>query len=202
MRAGRYGNAGQMDVGSAHLSPVIAFLVIGAAGLIDGVFPLVPARTAMIGVGVLAGDGNWLAYPLLAVGTAAVFVSDNVAYWLGARYWDRIQGILLRGSRSRRLWAWVERQMNGRGTMLVVLARVIPGGPTPITLTAGAVEFPRRRFLCAAAAGAILWSAFAFSLGLFGDTIFGQRPLIALLSAVAVAAGVDWGLRVALRRRQ
>jgi membrane protein DedA with SNARE-associated domain len=148
------------------------------------------------------GDGNWLAYPLLAVGSIAVFFSDNLAYWLGVRYWNRIQGALLRGSRSRHLWEWVKRQMDSRGTMLVVLARVIPGGPTPITLTAGATGFPRRRFVYAAAAGAALWAAFAFSLGLFGDTLFGQQPLIALLAAVGVALAIDWALRVAVRQRR
>ncbi len=186
---------------SLDLSSPTAFLVVCGLALVDGVVPLVPARTAVIGLGVIAAGGDERAYPLLAVATVAAFVSDNISYWIGARYWSRISAVIFRGSRPRRIWAWVERQMHQQGTFLVAVARVIPGGPTPITLTAGLVGMPKRRFRAAAAVSAALWSAYAFGVGMFGDTLTGDDPLAALLAALAVAAAVNMVMRLLLRRR-
>jgi len=182
------------------LSHPVAFLIFAALGLIDGVVPLVPARTAVIGLGVIAGTGDVRAYPLLAVATAAAFVSDNISYWLGARYWPRISRIVLRGARSRRVWAWVEDQLRRRGIVLVALARVVPGGPTPITLTAGSVHLPLSRFRMAAAISAVLWSAYAFGVGMFGDAVVGNNLLVALLAGLGLAGGLNLVLRMAIRR--
>lgn len=158
-----------IEVRSLDLASPVSYAVVVVLALIDGVIPLVPARTAVIGLGVLAGSGRAAAYLLLAVATAAAFVSDNVSYWLGAHYWPRIQPVLFRGARTRRAWGWVERQLRLHGATLVVLARVLPGGPTPITLSAGSVGLRRRTFRLAALAGAVLWSLYAFGVGLAAD---------------------------------
>ncbi len=190
-----------MDVRALDLSSPVAFLVVAALGLIDGVFPLVPARTAVIGLGVLAGEGQTRAYPLLAVATVAAFVSDNFSYWIGAHLWLRIKPVLFGGRRSEKMWAWVERQMAAHGAKLVVLDRVLPGGPTPITLTAGLVGLEKRAFRLAAAGSAVLWSVYAFTVGLLGDTVVGHHPLVALVAALAVVGAVNLLLRLLLRSR-
>ena len=185
---------------SLDLSSPWAFVIVCALALIDGVVPLVPARTAVIGLGVLAGAGDRRAYPLLAIATVAAFVSDNISYWIGQHFWGRLRRAIFRGARTKRIWTWVEHQMRRRGAVLVVVARVIPGGPTPITLTAGSVGLSRSRFRLAAAAGAVLWSAYAFTVGMFGDALSGGEPLVGLIVAVAVAATVDLLLRRIVRR--
>ncbi len=190
-----------MDVRALDLSSPVAFLVVAALGLIDGVFPLVPARTAVIGLGVLAGEGRARAYPLLAVATVAAFVSDNFSYWIGAHLWPRINPVLFGGPRSERMWAWVEHQMAAHGAKLVVLDRVLPGGPTPITLTAGLVGLKKRTFRLAAAGSAVLWSVYAFTVGLLGDTVVGHHPVLALLAALAVVGAVNLLLRFLIRSR-
>lgn len=185
-----------MDVRALDLSSPIAFVVVAALGLIDGVFPLVPARTAVIGLGVLAGEGQLMAIPLVVVATVAAFLSDNLSYWIGARFWPRIKPVLFGGRRSGRMWGWVEHQMAVHGAKLVVLDRVLPGGPTPITLTAGLVGLDRRTFRLAAAGSAVLWSAYAFLVGMLGDTVVGHHPVLALLAALAVVGGVNLSLRL------
>ena len=185
---------------SIDLSSPVAFLVVAGLALIDGVIPLVPARTAVIAVGVVAGAGDARAYPLLALATVAAFVSDNISYWIGRRFWPRIYGAMFGGPRGRRMWGWVEGQLRRRGAVLVALSRVIPGGPTPITLTAGMVGIPRRRFRLAAACSAVLWSAYAFSVGMFGEAVAGD-PLLALVVALTLAGAVNLGLRAWMRRR-
>jgi membrane protein DedA with SNARE-associated domain len=190
-----------MWVQELDLSSPVAFLVAGGLALVDGVIPLVPARTALIGIGVIAGTGDLRAYPLLAVATCAAFLSDNLSYCFGHHLWPRISPHVLRTDRARRLWSWVEQKMATHGTVLLAFARVIPGGPTPITLTAGSVRFPMRRFQAASAASALIWSTWAFGVGFVGEAVTG-RPLFGLVVGIVLAGAVTVVLRrgVNLRR--
>jgi membrane-associated protein len=182
------------------LSSPLAFLVVAGLALVDGVVPLVPAYTAVIGLGVLAAEGDLRAYPLLALASVAAFLSDNLSYWLGARLWPRFGPTLLRGARSRQFWTWLEHQLRTHGMLLVTLARVVPGGPTPITLTAGSVRLSARKFRIAAATGALLWSAYAFGVGIIGSAIVGDHPLLAVVAGLALAVALNACLRVGFRR--
>lgn len=187
---------------SVDLSSPWAYVVAIGLALVDGVVPLVPARTAIIGIGVLAGAGDSRAYPLLVLATVAAFVSDNVAYWIGAHLWGPISGAIFAGRRARQAWGWVESQIRRHGPLLVALARVLPGGPTPITMTAGSLRMPIRPFRQAAAVSAVLWSAYAFGVGLGGDLLVGDNLLLAFAAALAVAGAVNLGMRAVLHRRQ
>jgi membrane protein DedA with SNARE-associated domain len=191
-----------VHVESLDLSSPWAYVIVTALALIDGVVPLVPTRTAMIGLGVACAAGDTRAYPLAVVATVAAFVGDNVSYALGAHWWSRIRPIVFRGERSRRAWVWVEGQLRQRGLTLVVLSRVIPGGPTPITLTAGLMKLPIRGFRVAAAASALLWTAYALATGAFGELAVGDNLLFALLVGVSIAALVNLALRIGVRRAQ
>jgi membrane protein DedA with SNARE-associated domain len=189
-----------MRLPDLDLSSPAAFLVVGALALVDGVIPLVPARTALIGIGVIAGTGDLRAYPMLAVATGAAFLSDNLSYYLGAHLWPRLAPHLLRSERARYLLNWVERELASHGTIVIGLARVIPGGPTPVTLTAGSLGFPIRRFRIASAVSAAIWSAYAFASGLIGTTVT-NRPLIALLVGIALAGALTVALRLGMKFR-
>ena len=188
-----------IEVHQLDLSSPAAFAVVGGLALIDGVIPLVPARTAVIAVGVIAGTGDRRAYPLLAAATVAAFASDNISYGLGARLWPRLAPHLLRGNRLPRMWHWFERRLATHGTALIAMSRVIPGGPTPITLMAGSVGFPITRFRWAAALSALLWSGYAFGIGLVGQSAT-QRPLIALILGICIGAILNFMLRARFRR--
>ena len=191
-----------MNLASVDLSSPWAYGTITGLALVDGIVPLVPARTAVIGLGVIAGAGDRRAYPLLLLATAAAFVSDNVSYWIGAHFWRPISRTLFAGRRASRAWGWVEVQLDRHGSGLVALSRVVPGGPTPITLTAGSLRMPIRKFRKAAAVSAGLWSAYAFGMGLTGDALVGGNLLVSLVVALAVAGALNLGLRVALAVRR
>lgn len=188
-----------VHVESLDLSSPWAFVIVTALALIDGVIPLVPTRTAMIGLGVACAAGDARAYPLVAVATAAAFVGDNVSYAIGAHWWSRIRPLVFRGDRSRRAWIWLEGKIRRRGLLLVVFGRLIPGGPTPITLTAGLMKLPIRRFRAAAAASALLWSVYALATGVFGELAVGDNFIVALVVGVSIAALVNLVVRIGLR---
>lgn len=189
-----------VHVESLALSSPWAFVIVTMLALIDGVVPLVPARTAMIGLGVACAAGDVRAYPLIVVATAAAWVSDNISYALGAHLWPRIRPHLFRGARASRVWAWLESELRRRGLILVVVDRLVPGGPTPITLSAGLMGLPVGGFRVAAAASAVLWSVYAVATGAFGEIAVGDNLLLAILVGMSIVAVVNVVLRVGLRR--
>jgi membrane protein DedA with SNARE-associated domain len=188
-----------IHVESLQLASPWAFVIVTVLALIDGVVPLVPARTAMVGLGVACAAGDTRAYPLLAVATAAAFVGDNISYALGAHLWPRIRPILFRGPRAERAWAWLELELRRRGLFLVAVDRVVPGGPTPITLSAGALRIPIGRFRAAAAASAVLWSIYAAVTGVFGELAVGDNLVLALLIGLSIVTVVNVTLRMGMR---
>ncbi len=196
------GSGGTMAIAPVDLSSPWAYGVVIGLALVDGIVPLVPARTAIIGLGVMAGAGDSRAYPLLVLATGAAFVSDNISYWIGAHFWRHICRVVFAGRRAQRAWGWVEHQLSRHGPVLVALARVLPGGPTPITLTAGSLKMPIGQFRRAAALSAGLWTAYAFGVGLAGDALVGDNLLLAFAVALAVAVVLNLALRALLRRRQ
>src|SRR5262249_17215887 len=63
-----------------------------------------------------------------------------------------------RGERARASLAWAERQLRERGGELIVIARFIPAGRTAVTLSAGILRYPYRRFIVFDAAAALFWA--------------------------------------------
>jgi membrane protein DedA with SNARE-associated domain len=88
-----------IDLRSLDLGHPLSYVVVFGLALIDGVFPLVPTRTAVIALGVIAGTGDRRAYPLLVLATAGAFVSDNVSYCLMGLY---LPGLVVEWGLSRR----------------------------------------------------------------------------------------------------
>lgn len=187
-------------VEALDLSSPWAFVIVTALALVDGVVPLVPARTVLVGLGVACAAADVRAYPLVVVATAAAFVGDNISYELGAHLWPRIKPFIFRGGRGGHAWDWLEGQLRRRGLVLVVLDRVIPGGPTPITLTAGLMRLPVGRFRMAAAASALIWTAYALVAGAFGEIAVGDNLVLALLVGIAIGIPISLGLRIWVRR--
>ena len=139
--------------------------------------------------------------PAAAVGA---FLGDNTAYWIGRRFGTRVVDRFFSGEKSRRRIEWAEHQLAERGGELIAIARFIPGGRTAVTLSAGLLEFPWRRFILFDAAAAVGWALYASLLGYFGGQAFEHAPwkglLLALGIAFAVAGGVE-ATRWALKRR-
>jgi membrane protein DedA with SNARE-associated domain len=100
---------------------------------------------------------------------------------------------------------WAERQLEERGGELIVVARFIPGGRTAVTLSAGGLAYPWRRFVVFDACASLIWALYAALLGYFGGRAFEDAPwkglVIALALAFSVAGAVEL-TRWALKRRR
>jgi membrane protein DedA with SNARE-associated domain len=182
-----------------------AYAIIFLLALLDALVPVVPSESSVITAGVLASSGD-LSLPMVVLAAAGgAWAGDNTAYLLGHRFGARIEARFFRGDRGRKQVQWAERQLAERGGELIVIGRFIPGGRTAVTLSAGTLEYPWRRFALFDAAAALVWALYATLLGYFGGRAFEQAPWKGLLLALAIAFAVAGGIELTrwlLKRRR
>ena len=191
----------------SHLSPdsLISYLVALIVPLGDAIVPAFPSETAVIALGVASGPGIGLGVvALVALAALGAFLGDNLSYRLGRRLGPRVTARLLRGEQGRRRQEWAARTLERHGAMLIIVCRFIPGGRTAVTLTAGVVNYPARRFAGATAVAALIWANYAFWIGRLGGAAFEDNHWAALGAgfgiAVAFAGLVELVRRIRHRR--
>ena len=181
-----------------------AYVFIFAISALDAVFPLVPSETSVITAGVLAASGD-LVLPLIILAAAlGAFVGDTTSFTIGRLAGHWVQRKLFSGEKQKRL-DWAERTLQERGGYLIVVARFIPGGRTAVTLAAGILEMPWRKFIPFDLAAGFIWGSYAALVGYFGGKAFEEEPWKGLVLALAIAfgiAGAVEGARWYRRRRQ
>ena len=182
-----------------------AYAAIFLLALLDAIVPVVPSETSVITAGVVAASGQ-LSLPLVvAAATVGAAAGDNLAYLIGRRFGGPVTRRFFSSEKSRQRLAWAQRQLDQRGGQLILVGRFIPGGRTVVTLTAGLVHYPWRRFAALDAVAAFVWALYAALLGYFGGRAFEHAAwkglLLALGTGFAVAGLVE-AVRWVLRRRR
>jgi membrane-associated protein len=180
-----------------------AYGIILLFALLDSVLPVVPSEATVITAGVVSSTGH-LQLPLVLVAAAAgAWLGDNLAYLLGRSYGERVKARFFSGEKAAKRVAWAERQLQERGSELIIIGRFIPGGRTVVTLSAGTLEFAWRRFATFDAIASVTWALYAGLLGYFGGKAFEDAPWKGLLLAFGLALGVTGLIELVrwLRRR-
>lgn len=163
------------------------YLAIFAVAVVDGFFPVVPSETAVITAGVFAATGQPDLLPVIAVAAAGAFVGDHVSYLIGRASGARLDSRLPAGTRRHAAFAWARGALLSRGGLALVVARYVPGGRTAITLTMGAVGYPRRAFLLFDALAAGSWAVYSALVGYLGGMAFEHDPVKGLLLGLGIA---------------
>lgn len=167
-----------------------AYAVVFALALIDALLPIVPSETSVITAGVVAAAGGIDLVLVIVAAASGAFLGDNAAYWLGRRFGTRAADRFLRGKKAKQSLDWAEKQLTKRGGELIAVARFIPGGRTAVTLSAGTLRYPWRRFATFDAIAAIVWALYAALLGYFGGSAFEGAAWKGLLLALGIAFGL------------
>jgi membrane-associated protein len=173
-----------------------AYLIVSVLAYLDALVPVVPSETSVITAGVVASAGELSLVLIVAAAAAGAFLGDNTAYFIGHRFGARINERFFSGKRARKRTEWAQQQVSERGGELIAIARFIPGGRTVVTLSAGTLGYPWRRFVLFDAAAAVGWALYASLLGYFGGHAFEAAPWKGLLLALGIAFAVTGAIEV------
>jgi len=172
---------------------------------IDGFFPPIPSESVVITLAVAAhatGEPNLVL--VLLVAALGAWTGDQIAFAIGrAIGTERVR--FLRTERGRRAVLWAERALTHRGASFILAARYIPVGRVAVNMTAGAVGYPRRRFMAFSAVAAVTWALYSVLIGLVAAQWLGHEPLLAMVFGVVlgIAGGfvIDRVIMARARRR-
>ncbi|PVU82377.1 hypothetical protein DDP54_04480 [Cellulomonas sp. WB94] len=175
------------------------FVALYAFATIDGFFPPIPSESVVIGLAALSASTGAPAIALLIpVAALGAFTGDQIAYTIGTKV-DLHSLRLFRGRNGRKALAWAENALAHRGSSFILAARYIPIGRVAVNMSAGALGFPRRRFVGLTALAGLTWAAYGTAIGIGAGAWLKGHPVVAI--AVGIAVGVvvglviDWALR-------
>ncbi|HET7461955.1 MAG TPA: DedA family protein [Longimicrobium sp.] len=161
---------------------ILSLILFCETGLV--VTPFLPGDSLLFAAGALAASTHGFEvgylWPCLLV---AVFLGDNVNYFMGSRIGRKVfrpNARVLKTEYLNRTEKFYEKY----GGRAVILARFVPIVRTYAPFVAGASKMPYRRFLGFSFAGSLLW----ITLFLFGGYFFGNIPWVKQNFEVVVIA--------------
>lgn len=137
---------------------------VGFLMFLETVFPPVPSEVIMTIAGVSAARGNMTFGGVVASGTAGAMLGNYLWFLLAVKFGkERLQRFLEKHGRWLTLhWTDVERGQalfTKHGSIIVMVARMLPTFRSLISIPAGIFEMSHRRFLVFSAIGTAGWSA-------------------------------------------
>jgi membrane protein DedA with SNARE-associated domain len=172
--------------------------------LLGSLVPVVPTGAVVGAAAAIATTTDHLSLPLVVLlATAGALLGDLVTFGVARAGSGAALRWVARGQTPERL-ASARRQFATRGWQLVVVGRLVPAGRIPVLLAAGALDYPWRGLVPAAAVACLLWAAAYAALGIVSGGLF-DNPLVATLLAavlVLVLGGVASLVAARLRRRR
>lgn len=167
---------------------------IFSLSVIDGFFPVVPSESVIIGAASAWQSVGKPVLPLLfLVGAAGAWCGDQVAYFIGTRVDVRHVKVFRRPKILAAL-DWAEHSLETRGTLYIIAARFIPMGRVAVNVSAGALGFPRRRFMAVDAIATSIWAAWGILIGTAAASLLGDNLLLSIVAGIA--GGVVLGFAV------
>jgi membrane protein DedA with SNARE-associated domain len=178
-------------------------LVMFAIAMLDGFFPPVPSETVLVAAAAVAATTGAVPTVLLlcVLAAAGAMIGDNLAYAVGRAVGVR-RWAWMRKPRAAAVFARAGATLDKRGAPLILGARYIPVGRVAVNMTAGALRYPRRRFVPLSALAAVTWAAYCAAIGLLAGQWLEDQPLVS--AAIGVAVALLTGLvidRIAAARR-
>ena len=185
-------------------SPLV-YLGMYAFATIDGLFPPIPSETLTIALAALSvSSGRPNLALIILVAAAGAFTGDQIAYTIGKRLNTR-QIPFLAGPRAQKTLDWAKLALARRGASVILAARYIPVGRVAVNMTAGAVGYPRRRFVGFDAIASLTWALYSAAIGIGAGAWFKGHPIravvVGLVGGMLIGLVFDWALRRRAYRR-
>ena len=167
------------------------------SAILDAFFPFVPSESIVIVAGTLAGAGDLNVFLVILSAWAGAVIGDNISYGIGKFAGERTVRRLFHHPKALKGFDWAEKQLEERGSYIIIIARFIPFGRTAVTFTAGYTKgLPWHRFFRYDLLAGGLWATYATMLGYIGGKQFEEQPwkgvVLGLAIAFSVAFAVEW----------
>lgn len=179
------------------------YLVLFTVTIVDGFFPPVPSETVLVAAAAVAastGEGDLLL--LGAVAAIGAAIGDNVAFLIG-RGLGTTRFAWMRRPRVAAAFAHAQHALDRRSATLILGARYIPVGRVAVNMSAGALDFPWRRFLPLSLIAGISWSVFSLVIGLLAGAWIKDQPLLSAGLGIVIALLIGLVIdRIAAARRR
>lgn len=181
------------------------YVVLLVFATVDGFFPPIPSESVVIALAVPAvTTGNPHVVLLLVAASLGAWLGDQIAYLIGRGIGtERVP--FLRGVRGRKAVAWADATLKQRGASFILAARYVPIGRVAVNMTAGALRYPRRRFVVVSAIAAVMWSCFSVVIGSVAASWVGHNTILAMAVGIglglAVGVALDQVMSLLARRR-
>ena len=185
-----------LDYFAAHpgWALTIVFLIaFGEALLIIGLF--VPSTAVLVGAGVLVGTGHLEFWPVLAVTTIGAILGDQVSFWAGRIFGDRLK-FMWPLNRYPQLVARGEDFVRQHGGKSIAIGRFVPGVKSVVPGIVGMFGMSELRFLTVNVVSAIVWGAAHVLPGVligqglaFAGELSGRLLYVLLILLILLAVG-------------
>ena len=182
-----------MDIATVGL---LAYALVALVVMVDSILPLVPSEALVVAAAGASATGSLSIVGVVAAAAAGAFAGDVAVHMLGRYAGQRWNSRLGR----TRGWSKAMELVRDMGPGVVMIGRYVPLGRTAVAFMSGTSGLTWRRYLPAAAAGAVLWALVMTALGRIAPGLTGNMVFTLGLGVVAsVAIGLI--ASVVLRRR-
>ncbi len=179
----------------------IGYPVLFGGVLLGSVVPVVPTGAVVGAAAAIATSTDRLdLVRVVLLATAGALIGDLVTFAAArggrtamARWFERRQSAEKLGAARVRF--------TERGWQVVVIGRMVPAGRIPVLLAAGALGYPWRRLVPAAAGACLLWAVAYSALGVVSGGLF-DHPVVATVVATVLVLVVTAVSALVSRRRE
>ncbi len=196
-----------MDIVNELIMQAIAspwlYVVMFAVAVVDGFFPPVPSETVLVAAAAVAASAGGTNLVLLcAIAAVGAAIGDNIAFTIG-----RLVGVRrfrwMRRARVAAAFDWASGTLERSGAGLILGARYIPVGRVAVNMTAGALGYPRRRFVPLSVLAGVMWAVYSTVIGLVAGSLVRDNPLLGAAIGIVLALVIGFVIdRVASMRRR
>jgi membrane protein YqaA with SNARE-associated domain len=162
-------------------------------GILDNSAIPLPGSMDVFVVLLAAQHGNWWAYYAI-MGTVGAVVGGYLTYGLGEKGEEKTLEKRIGKKRAEKVYKWFRK----RGFLRMVVGSIMPPPfpMSPLLLAAGALHYPRKKFLASLSLGrSVRYFALAYMAHVYGKAIIGwltkyYHPLLYILIGLASTGAI------------
>lgn len=173
--------------------------IVFVVSALDALLPFMPSDSTVIIVGVLVVPEPGKLVMLIVIAALGALAGDLLSYQIGRHGGAAVIPRLIADEKGRQRHEWARTKLHQHGSLLIMVARYIPGGRVATMLTAGALQYPMRRFMSVELIATSVWATYCALIGYIGGATFHDNVLMGM--ALGLGIGVTFMVLLEVGRR-